>query len=225
MVNIGNSWDKLLEEEFKKEYYIKLREFLKEEYSKHTVYPSMDNIFNALKLTPYEAVRCVILGQDPYFNEGQAHGLAFSVQKGVALPPSLQNIYKELYSDLNIKKPFSHGCLQKWAEQGVLLLNTSLTVRAGSPMSHKGKGWEILTDKIIELLGDRDDPVVFILWGSPARGKKNLIEKSGKTHFVLESVHPSPLSAHRGFFGGRYFSRTNAALYFLNKQQIDWTIE
>lgn len=225
MINMGNSWDELLAEEFKKEYYLKLREFLKEEYSEGIVYPPMNDIFNALKSTAYEDVKCVILGQDPYFNEGQAHGLAFSVQKGVAIPPSLQNIYKELYSDLGVKTPFRHGCLQKWADQGVLLLNTSLTVRAGSPMSHKNKGWEILTDKIIELLGDRDDPVVFILWGSPARSKKSLIAKSGKCHFIIESPHPSPLSAHRGFFGGRYFSRTNAALYFLCKPQIDWIIE
>lgn len=225
MVNIGNSWDELLKDEFKKEYYFLLRKFLKEEYSNHTVYPTMSNIFNALKYTAYEDVKCVILGQDPYFNEGQAHGLAFSVQKGVPLPPSLQNIYKELYDDLGIKTPFSHGCLQKWAEQGVLLLNTSLTVRSGSPMSHKDKGWEILTDKIIELLGERNDPVVFLLWGSPARSKKRLITKSGKTHFIIESVHPSPLSAYRGFFGGKYFSRTNAALYFMCKPPIDWIIE
>lgn len=218
MVHIGNSWDEILKDEFKKDYYLKLREFLKYEYSHYIVYPDMYDIFNALKYTPYEKVKAVILGQDPYHEPGQAHGLCFSVKKGVPKPPSLVNIFKELKSDLDIDPP-GHGCLVSWAEQGVLLLNTVLTVRQHQANSHRGKGWEILTDEIIRKLNERSEPMVFILWGNNARSKKQFI--TNPAHLILESVHPSPLSASRGFFGGRYFSRTNEFL----KEPINWRIE
>ena len=220
MVNIGNAWDEILKDEWTKEYYVNLRAFLKDEYSHHVVYPDMHDIFNALKHTDYNDVKVVILGQDPYYNEGQAHGLCFSVKKGVQLPPSLINIYKELNSDLNIA-PSKDGDLTRWADNGVLLLNTVLTVRSGQPNSHKGKGWEILTDTIISKLNDRETPVVFILWGGNARSKKSLI--TNKRHLIIESAHPSPLSAYNGFFGSKPFSRANA---FLSKftTPIDWTL-
>ena len=219
MVVIGNDWDEIIGEEFKKDYYIRLREFLKEEYAKHTVYPDMHSIFNALKLTPYKDVRVVILGQDPYHEPNQAHGLCFSVQDGTPLPPSLKNIYKELEADLGIP-PSKSGDLTKWAKQGVLLLNTVLTVRRGEANSHKGKGWELLTDEIIRKLNDKTEPVVFILWGANARSKKSLI--TNPIHGIIESAHPSPLSAFNGFFGSRPFSRTNKFLILNRIPPINW---
>lgn len=221
MVNIGNSWDEVLKGEFEKDYYLKLREFLKKEYFSRTIYPDMYDIFNALKFTPYEEVKAVILGQDPYHGPGQAHGLCFSVKKGVPKPPSLQNIFKELKSDLDIDPP-SHGYLESWARNGVLMLNTVLTVRAGQANSHKGKGWEIFTDRVIELLNEREKPMVFILWGGNAKAKEKLI--TGRQHFIIKGVHPSPLSAHAGFFGGRYFSRANECLVSTGQEPIDWRI-
>ena len=221
MQKIGNNWDGLLQEEFSKEYYQKLREFLKSEYSTQTIYPDMYNIFNALKITDYDGVKAVIIGQDPYHGEGQAHGLCFSVQDGIALPPSLVNIYKEMQSDLGIA-PAKTGNLTPWAEQGVLLLNTVLTVRGGLANSHKGKGWEIFTNRIIELLNEREKPMVFILWGANARAKKELI--SNPAHLVLEAAHPSPLSAYNGFFGCGHFSKTNEFLERTGQEPINWTI-
>ena len=221
MVNIGNDWDSVLAGEFEKDYYTELRKFLVSEYRTQTIYPDMYDIFNALKYTPYGKVKVVILGQDPYHELGQAHGLCFSVQKGVPKPPSLVNIFKELTADLGIEAP-SHGCLTEWAEQGVLLLNTVLTVRRGQANSHKGKGWEIFTDRVIELLNERQEPMVFILWGANAKSKKELITNTN--HMIITGAHPSPLSAHNGFFGGRYFSRTNAYLAEKGETPIDWSI-
>ena len=218
MVKLGNSWDEILKDEFQKDYYLKLREFLKTEYRTRTIYPDMHNIFNALKYTAYEDVKVVILGQDPYHEPGQAHGLCFSVQPGTELPASLQNIYKELKSDLGVER--KDGCLTDWAGQGVLLLNSVLTVRRGAAGSHAGKGWEIFTDRVISLLNDREDPVVFLLWGNYARKKKELI--TDPRHYILETVHPSPLSASRGWFGCRHFSRTNEILKKLGKGPIVW---
>ena len=221
MVNIGNSWDEVLKGEFDKEYYLKLREFLKVEYGTRVIYPNMYHIFNAWKFTAYEDVKAVILGQDPYHQPGQAHGLCFSVQKGVQIPPSLVNIYKELESDLGIK-PASHGNLESWAQNGVLLLNTVLTVRQNQANSHKGKGWEIFTDRVIELLNQRQQPMVFILWGNNAKAKEKLI--TNPNHLIIKSAHPSPLSAHYGFWGGRYFSRTNEFLESTGQEPVDWRI-
>lgn len=221
MVQIGNSWDEILAEEFEKEYYTKLRAFLKEEYSSRTIYPGMYQIFNALKLTPYDQVRAVILGQDPYHEPGQAHGLCFSVQKGVQQPPSLVNIFRELKDDLGIDPP-SHGNLEHWARGGVLLLNTVLTVREHEAHSHKGKGWETFTDQVIRCLNRREEPMMFILWGRPAGKKEELI--TSPQHEIIMGAHPSPLSAHRGFFGGRYFSRTNDFLIRCGQEPIDWRI-
>ena len=209
MPKLQNDWDQVIGEEFEKPYYLALRQFLKQEYATQTVYPDMYHIFNALKTTPYAGVKVVILGQDPYHGPGQAHGLCFSVQKGVEPPPSLVNIYKELESDIGMPRP-SHGYLQKWAEEGVLLLNATLTVRRGSPMSHKGKGWETFTDAVIKKLNEAPHPIVFLLWGGNARAKKSLI--TNPNHLILETVHPSPLSAYNGFFGCRHFSRANAFL-------------
>ena len=222
MVVIGNDWDSVLEGEFEKEYYTNLRAFLKKEYAERTVYPDMYSIFNALKITPYKDVKVVILGQDPYHGEGQAHGLAFSVKKGIATPRSLINIYKELCDDIGCYIP-DNGCLEKWARQGVLLLNTALTVRAGEPASHSGMGWEILTDRIITLLEKKEEPIVYLLWGANAREKKRLI--TNPVHFVLEAPHPSPLSASRGFFGCRHFSKANSILKNAGLEPIDWQIE
>ena len=220
MVNIGNSWDALLEEEFKKEYYLRLRSFLKQEYTKSgkRIFPDMYNIFNALKFTDYHKVKAVILGQDPYHGFGQAHGLCFSVEKGTAVPPSLVNIYKELNADLGIEIP-SHGCLTDWAKNGVLLLNSVLTVRENYAGSHRGQGWEVFTDRIIELLNERDKPMVFLLWGNYAKAKAKLIDTD--RHLVLTAAHPSPLSAYNGFFGCRHFSAANE---FLGEDAIDWRI-
>ena len=209
MVKIGNDWDEVLQGEFDKEYYQKLRSFLVQEYRTNTIYPNMHDIFNALKFTPYGKVRAVILGQDPYHGPGQAHGLCFSVQRGVPTPPSLVNIYKELQTDLGIA-PAGHGCLTDWAQQGVLLLNTALTVRAGQANSHRGQGWEIFTDRVIELLNLRQEPMVFLLWGANAKSKKALV--TNPNHLVLTAPHPSPLSAHNGFFGCRHFSQCNEFL-------------
>ena len=222
MVNIGNDWDALLADEFNKDYYLALREFLKTEYFSKKIYPPMNDIFNALKYTSYENTRVVILGQDPYHGVGQAHGLCFSVKRGVMNPPSLQNIFKELYSELGIPAP-ECGELTGWAKEGVLLLNTTLTVREATPQSHKGKGWEILTDKIISLINEKDSPVVFMLWGGNARAKKHLI--TNKNHLVLECAHPSPLSAYNGFFGCGHFKKANDFLISFGKVPIDWQIE
>ena len=219
MVNLGNDWDALLKEEFEKEYYLQLREFLKTEYFTRTVYPPMNDIFNALKYTSYSNTRVVILGQDPYHGKGQAHGLCFSVKEGTPPPPSLKNIFKELKNELDIPEPPT-GELTGWAKQGVLLLNTTLTVREATPQSHKGKGWEILTDKIIELINEKSTPVVFMLWGSNARTKKSLI--TNPKHLVLECAHPSPLSAYNGFFGCGHFSKANAFLSSAGEPTIDW---
>ncbi len=221
MVHIGNDWDYLLKDEFDSDYYLKLREFLKKEYFSTTVYPPMDDIFNALKYTSYENTRVVILGQDPYHGPGQAHGLCFSVKEGVAPPPSLKNIFKEINNDLGISTPKS-GELIGWAKQGVLLLNTTLTVRQGAPQSHKGKGWEILTDKIISLIDKKTSPVVFLLWGGNARAKRSLIKNP--LHLVLECAHPSPLSAHAGFFGCKHFSKANVFLESVGAKVIDWSM-
>ncbi|MBQ6380813.1 MAG: uracil-DNA glycosylase [Clostridia bacterium] len=222
MVHIGNSWDILLKEEFEKPYYLALRSFLKTEYAAQTIYPDMYDIFNALKYTPYENVKVVILGQDPYHGEGQAHGLCFSVKKGVEPPPSLKNIFQEIHAELGTPIP-PHGELTAWATQGVLLLNTVLTVRAGCPNSHKGKGWEQLTDQIIRLLNARNEPLVFLLWGANARAKKALI--TNRQHLVLESVHPSPLSAYHGFFGCNHFAKVNSFLNENNIEKIDWSLK
>lgn len=222
MVNIGNDWDVLLEGEFDKPYYLELRKFLADEYRSRTIYPDMYSIFNALKFTAYKDVKVVILGQDPYHGEHQAHGLAFSVMKGIATPKSLINIYKELANDVGCYIP-NNGYLKKWADQGVLLLNTALTVRAGEANSHKDKGWEIFTDRIIELLNKREDGVVFLLWGANAKTKTELI--NGKQHKILTAPHPSPLSASRGFFGCKHFSKTNLLLGEMGKKTIDWQIE
>ncbi len=221
MVNIGNEWDALLADEFKKDYYLRLRQFLKSEYSTREIYPAAENIFNALKNTSYSDVKAVLLGQDPYHEPGQAHGLCFSVQDGVEPPPSLKNIFAELNSDLGADIPKS-GNLTKWAQHGVLLLNTVLTVRRGAANSHKGMGWEILTDKIISILNDREKPMVFLLWGSHANAKKPLITNS--RHLILSTVHPSPLSAYRGFFGCRHFSKANEFLKQNGLDEIDWSL-
>lgn len=221
MIKFDNEWDDLLKDEFKKEYYLNLRQFLKNEYMTQTVYPPMHDIYNALKYTSYSDVKVVILGQDPYHGKGQAHGLCFSVLKGVAPPPSLVNIYKELSSDIGFNIP-NHGELTKWAKEGILLLNTTLTVREASPNSHKGKGWEIFTDTVISILNQREKPIVFLLWGGNARSKKSLI--TNKQHLVLETVHPSPLSAYGGFFGCRHFSKTNDFLANHGIKPIDWQV-
>jgi uracil-DNA glycosylase len=221
MAILKNDWAELIGDEFEKPYYQELRRFLKEEYRSGTVYPDMYDIYAALHLTPYREVKAVILGQDPYHGEGQAHGLSFSVKPGVPAPPSLQNIFKELQDDLGCRIP-NHGHLIHWAKQGVLLLNTVLTVRANRPNSHRGKGWEIFTDRVISVLNEREAPVVFILWGRHAQEKKALI--TNKRHFVIESAHPSPYSANKGFFGSRPFSRTNAFLRSIGVPEIDWQL-
>ena len=221
MVNIGNDWDELLKEEFEKDYYLNLRAFLKREYfSEKRIYPPMNDIFNALKYTSHSGTRVVILGQDPYHGPSQAHGLCFSVKRGVIPPPSLKNIFKELNSELGISEP-ECGELIGWAKQGVLLLNTTLTVREGAPQSHKGQGWEILTDKIINLVNEKSTPTVFMLWGGNARAKKSLI--NNKNHLILECAHPSPLSAYNGFFGCNHFRLANEFLKSRGLNEIDWS--
>lgn len=222
MVNLGNDWDGILADEFKKDYYIALRGFLKYEYLHHTIHPDMYDIFNALKWTSYRNTKAVIIGQDPYHGEGQAHGLAFSVKPGVEIPPSLVNIYKELNAELGTYIP-NNGYLEKWARQGVMLLNSALTVRDGLANSHRNKGWEIFTDTVIKKLNERDDPVIFLLWGNNAKEKKALI--TNPAHYILTAAHPSPLSASRGFFGCGHFKKTNEILKETGKEPIDWQIE
>lgn len=218
----NNDWDAILAPEFDKPYYRELTEFLEREYAEHTVYPERRDIFSALRHTAYSDVRVVIFGQDPYHGEHQAHGLAFSVQPGVDTPPSLLNIYKELRDELGLYIP-DNGCLTKWARQGVLLLNSALTVRAAEPNSHQNKGWEIFTDRVCELLNERREPIIFLLWGANARKKKEII--TSPRHFILEAPHPSPLSASRGFFGCGHFAEANSILKAMNLPQIDWQIE
>ena len=219
MVNFGNKWDSLLKEEFQEEYYQKLRTFLITEYRTKTIYPDMYHIFEAMKATDYDDVKVVILGQDPYHEPNQAHGMAFSVQPGVRIPPSLFNIYKELSSQLGLTIP-NHGYLMKWAKQGVLLLNAVLTVERGKANSHKNMGWEQFTDRVIQLVNAKEKPVVFLLWGSNAIAKAKMIDT--KKHLVLTSPHPSPLSAYRGFFGNGHFLTTNEFLKQKYSQAIDW---
>ena len=218
---LNDSWWQQLKDEFDKPYYQELREMLKREYAEHTVYPEPNDIYNALHYTSYENVRVVILGQDPYHGPDQAHGLSFSVQPGVNPPPSLKNIFIELQNDIGADIP-NHGSLVSWAKQGVLLLNTVLTVRRGQANSHKGKGWEQLTDSIIDVLNKRDKPVVFILWGRHAQMKKERIDTS--KHFIIQSPHPSPFSARNGFFGSRPFSRANQYLEQIGDEPIDWSL-
>lgn len=222
MVNIGNEWDELLADEFKKDYYLQLRQFLISEYNSRTIFPPMNDIFNALRYTSYSDVKAVILGQDPYHGAGQAHGLCFSVKKGVMPPPSLQNIYKEINTELGLPIP-NHGELTDWAKNGVLLMNTVLTVREGQANSHRGHGWEIFTDKVIELLNKREQPIVFLLWGGNARAKTKLI--NNPKHLILQCAHPSPLSAYNGFFGCGHFVKANEFLKSKGIEPIDWGIE
>lgn len=215
---INKKWDVILESEFKKDYFRKLGVFVKDEYKKKICYPKYSDVFNAFRFTDYDDVKVVILGQDPYHGEGEAHGLSFSVHNDVKRPPSLNNILKELYNDVGVVRNGNE--LTDWAYQGVLLLNSVLTVVKDTPLSHKGKGWEIFTDNVIRYLNERKKPIVFILWGSYARSKKELI--TNKNHFIIESAHPSPLSASRGFFGSRPFSRTNAFLEQNGISKIVW---
>ncbi len=223
MVKFGNDWDEVLRGEFDKEYYLRLREFLKREYSQHLIYPDMYDIFNAMKYTSYGDTKVVILGQDPYHEPGQAHGLAFSVQPGTRVPPSLINIYKEIENEYGMKMPSDYGYLESWARQGVLLLNTTLTVRAHRANSHKDAGWQIFTDDVIAKLNERIKPMVFMLWGSNARSKIGLIDSS--RHLILTSAHPSPLSAYRGFFGCGHFRKANEFLSVNGMTPIDWTVK
>lgn len=216
-----DGWNELLCEELEKDYYKKLRAFLIQEYKTKTIYPDKHNIFNALHYTDYKDVKAVILGQDPYHGPNQSHGLCFSVKPGVRVPPSLVNMYKELKDDLGCYIP-NNGYLEKWAREGVLLLNASLTVRASEANSHRNIGWEIFTDRIISILNDRTDPVVFILWGNNAISKEKLI--TNDWHYIIKSVHPSPLSSFRGFFGSKPFSKTNDFLESIGKEPIDWQI-
>lgn len=222
MVNIGNKWDEILEDEFKKDYYLQLREFLKQEYGSYTVFPPMEDIFNSLRYADYDNIKVVIIGQDPYHEPNQAHGLAFSVKKGCQIPPSLKNIYAEIKTDLGIEPP-KHGELTSWAKQGVLLLNNALTVRMGQANSHRGKGWELLTDRIIELVNEKSEPVVYLLWGANAREKTKII--NNPKHLVLTAAHPSPLSARNGFFGCKHFSKANDFLVKNGLEPINWSIE
>ncbi|MET1013357.1 MAG: uracil-DNA glycosylase [Paenisporosarcina sp.] len=216
-----NDWQEVLAGEFEKPYYLNLWEHLKVEYENGTIFPDMDHLWNAFHQTSFQDVKVVILGQDPYHGEGQAHGLSFSVQNGVKHPPSLRNILKELQDDLGCEIP-QHGNLTKWASQGVLLLNTVLTVRQGKAHSHKGNGWETFTDAVIQKLSERENPVIFVLWGRPAQQKRGLIDTS--RHLIIESVHPSPLSAHRGFFGSKPFSKINDYLVNLGHTPIDFCL-
>ena len=221
MVVFRNDWAQVIGPELEQDYYQELRAFLVNEYRTTAVYPVPDNIFQAFHHTAYDQVKVVILGQDPYHGPNQAHGLCFSVRHGVATPPSLRNVFQELRDDLGCTVP-NHGNLEHWARQGVLLLNTTLTVRAGQAASHQGKGWERFTDRVITTVGEKSERVVFLLWGAPSRKKKSLIDSS--RHTVIESAHPSPLSAHNGFFGSRPFSRTNEALREAGREPIDWQI-
>ncbi len=219
---IEETWKNVLNEEFQKEYFIKLKQFLIEEKKRYMVYPPGSQIFAAFNQTPFNKVKVVILGQDPYHGQGQAHGLCFSVPKGVPMPPSLQNIFKELNSDLGLPIP-THGNLKKWAGQGVLLLNATLTVRANQAGSHQNKGWEIFTDATIRSLSDQCKGLVFMLWGNYAQAKASIIDS--RKHFILTAPHPSPLSASRGFFGCKHFSKTNRLLLSVGKEPIDWSLD
>ena len=219
MESINNDWLEEIGEEFHKKYYVDLYQFVEAEYSNHLVFPSADDIFNAFHFTPLKEVKVVIIGQDPYHNENQAHGLCFSVKPEVKVPPSLVNIYKELESDIGCKIP-NNGYLTKWAKQGVLMLNTVLTVRAHQANSHQGKGWEQFTDSVIEAVNGQDRPIVYILWGAPAQRKKKML--NNKKHLILEAPHPSPLSSYRGFFGSKPFSKINNYLSEMNKEEIKW---
>lgn len=221
MAAISNDWAEKLSGEYKKPYYRELFRFVKEEYSKVVVYPPSEDIFNAMHLTPLSKVKCVVIGQDPYHEPGQAHGLCFSVKPDIKIPPSLENIYKELHDDIGFEIP-EHGYLEEWAKQGVLLLNTVLTVQAHRAFSHRGKGWEQFTDAIIRTVNEVDRPVVFLLWGKPAQEKKALL--NNPRHLILEAPHPSPLSAYRGFFGCRHFSKTNDFLVQHGETPIDWSL-
>lgn len=223
MVNFENDWDELLKGEFEKDYYISLRQKLIEEYKTQRIFPGMYDIYNAMKFTSYDSVKCVILGQDPYHNVGQAHGLSFSVRKGVTPPPSLVNIFKEIRDDIGIDNLGKHGNLTKWAENGVLLLNTVLTVRANQARSHRGMGWEIFTTDVIKLLNEREKPIVFMLWGGDAKAKQQFI--TNPNHLVLKAAHPSPLSAYNGFFGCKHFSQANEFLKSHGLGEIDWSID
>ena len=218
---INNDWQEILAPEFKKDYYVRLHNFLKDEYQNYTIHPDMFHIYEAFEWTPFSQVKVVILGQDPYHGKKQAHGLSFSVLPDVKIPPSLRNIYLELQADLDIR-PVNHGYLEKWAKQGVLLLNSVLTVRDGIAYSHKNQGWEQLTDKAIMELSKRKQPVVFILWGNAAKSKLKLIDQN--KNIIITSAHPSPLSANRGFFGSKPFSKTNAALIKMGQTPIDWQL-
>ena len=219
---IGNGWDELLKNEYKKEYFINLKNFLINEYKNKIVYPKMSEIFNAFIKTSYDKVKVVIIGQDPYHGENEAEGLSFSVKIGIQKPPSLVNIFTDLKNDLGIDPP-NHGSLVSWAEEGVLLLNSTLTVVKDCPRSHSNRGWEVFTDEVIKIINSKETPVVFILWGSDARSKKKLI--TNKKHFIIESAHPSPLSAYRGFFGSKPFSKTNEFLIKNNIKPINWKIK
>ncbi len=221
MITFNNSWDEILKDVFMTTEYENIRSFLKTEYATHTIYPNMYDIFNCFKLTNYDDIKVVILGQDPYHEIGQAQGISFSVPDGVKIPPSLKNIYKELNSDLNIPIPNS-GDLTKWAKRGVLLLNTVLTVREGQANSHKNCGWQWFTNQVIKKISDKETPVVFILWGGNARSKKAIIDVN--KHFIIESAHPSPLSAYNGFFGSKPFSKANEFLKRNNLGEIDWSL-
>ena len=223
MKKLTNDWQDIVNEEMQKLYFKELEQFLVAEYNTQTIYPKQEHIFAALEMTPYQDVKVVLLGQDPYHGANQAHGLSFSVQQGVKLPPSLRNMLKEMNTEFGYELP-DHGDLTSWAKQGILLLNTVLTVREGQAGSHQGKGWEQFTDAVIEALAKREAPVVFLLWGKHAQVKRKLIEKNGRQHILLEAPHPSPLSAHRGFFGSKPFSKTNAALQALGVEPIDWRL-
>ena len=223
MVNFNNEWDELLKGEFDKEYYLKLRAELIKEYRTQRIFPNMYDIFNAMKYTSYSDVKCVIIGQDPYHGEGQAHGLSFSVRKGIAPPPSLVNIFKEIRDDVGIDNLGKHGELTKWAKEGVLLLNSMLTVRADQARSHRGLGWENFTTDVIKLLNQREKPMVFMLWGGDAKAKQQFI--TNRQHLVLRAAHPSPLSAYNGFFGCRHFSKANEFLRSHGMSEIDWSID
>lgn len=221
---LTNSWKAILATEQQRAYYQNLQSFLTEQYKQETVYPKKEHIFNALQLTDYDAVKVVILGQDPYHGPNQAHGLSFSVEQGQKIPPSLKNMMKELQQDIGCDLP-DDGDLSDWARQGVLLLNTVLTVQAGKANSHKGQGWEQFTDAIIEKLAERDIAIVFLLWGKPAQSKRKIIEQISDRHIILEAPHPSPLSAHRGFFGSKPYSKANAALLKIGEKPIEWCLK
>jgi len=223
MIEFNNDWDELLADEFKKDYYLELRRFLINEYKTQTIFPGMYDIYNAFKYTSYNDVKAVIIGQDPYHGVGQAHGLCFSVKKGVMPPPSLVNIFKEIKTDLGIDNTGKHGELTKWAKNGVLLLNNVLTVREAQANSHKNCGWEQFTDNVIKLLDKREKPMVFLLWGANARAKTKIIQNPN--HLILTCAHPSPLSAYNGFFGCKHFSKANEFLKAHNIEEIDWSID